>query len=65
MLNKIPNKTRIKVKLKKSEDQMNIDIYGVAANITEYHIISKLIFQRIIIKNSLIEIERAIKTCLN
>ena len=42
--------TFIKMKLKKSEDQMNIDIYG---NITEYHIISKLIFQRIIIKKLL------------
>ena len=27
---------------------MNIDKYRVAANITEYHFISKLIFQRII-----------------
>ena len=38
--------TFIKAKLKKSYDQTNI---RVAANITEYHIISKLIFQRIII----------------
>ena len=29
--------------------QMNIDSYRLAANITEYHIISKLILQRIII----------------
>ena len=28
------------MKLKKSDDQMNIDKYIVAANITEYHIIS-------------------------
>ncbi len=28
---------------------MNIDKYRVAANITEYHMISKLIFPRIII----------------
>ena len=34
---------------KKSDDQTNIDKYRVAANITEYHIISKLILQRIII----------------
>ena len=31
----------IKVRLNKSDDQTNIDKYGVAANITEYHIISK------------------------
>ena len=42
----------IKVRLNKSDDQTNIDKYGVAANITEYHIISKLIFLRIIIQNS-------------
>ncbi len=29
----------------------NIDKYRLAANITEYHIISKLILQRIIITN--------------
>ena len=49
----ITNKTRIATfiiaKLKKSKDQTNIDKYELAANITEYHIISKLIFQRIII----------------
>ncbi len=28
----------------KSDDQTNIDKYRVAANVTEYHIISKLIF---------------------
>ncbi len=37
------------IKLKKSDDQTNIDKYKVAVNITEYHIISKLIFLRIII----------------
>ena len=42
--------TFIKAKLKKANDQTNIDKYRVAANITEYHIISKLIFLRIIIK---------------
>ena len=34
-----------------SDDQTNIDKYRLAANITEYHIISKLILQRIIITN--------------
>ncbi len=29
----------IKTKLKKSDDQTNIEKYRVAANITEYHII--------------------------
>ena len=41
--------TFIKAKIKKSDDQTDIDKYRVAANITEYHIISKLIFLRIII----------------
>ena len=35
--------TFIKAKLKKSDDQTNIDKYKGAANATEYHIISKLI----------------------
>ncbi len=39
----------IKTKLEKSDDLTNIDKYRVAANIKEYHIISKLIFPRIII----------------
>ncbi len=34
----------VKTKFKKSDDQTHIDKYRVAANITEYHIISKLIF---------------------
>ena len=42
--------TFIKVKLKKSDYQMNIDKYRVAANIKEYPIISKLTFLRIIPK---------------
>ena len=41
----ITNKTRmttfIKTKFKISDDQMNIDKYRLAANITEYHIIPK------------------------
>ena len=41
-------KTLIKTKFKKTDDQTNIDKYRVAANITEYHIISKLIFLIII-----------------
>ena len=43
--------TFIKTKFKISDDQTNIDKYRLAANITEYHIISKLIFLRIIIPN--------------
>ena len=31
--------TFIKAKIKKSDDQMNIDKYRVATNITDYHII--------------------------
>ena len=41
--------TFIKTRFKKSDDQTNIDEYRVAANITEYHIISKLFFHRTII----------------
>ena len=40
--------TFIKTKFKISDDQTK---YRLAANITEYHIISKLILQRIIIAN--------------
>ena len=43
--------TFIKTKFKISNDQTNIDKYRLAANIPEYHIISKLILQRIIITN--------------
>ena len=49
--------TFIKTKFKKSYDQTNIDKYRVAANITEYHIISQLIFLRIIIPNFLKKIQ--------
>ncbi len=41
--------TFIKTKFKKSDEKTNIDNYRIAANFTEYHIISKLIFLRIII----------------
>ena len=40
-----------KTKFKISDDQTNIAKYRLAANITEYHIISKLILQQIIIRN--------------
>ncbi len=43
----------LKAKLKKSNDQTNIDNYRVAANITEYHIISKLILLKIIMRKSM------------
>ncbi len=35
---------------KKSDDQTNIDKNRVAVNITEYHIASKLVFLKIIIR---------------
>ncbi len=41
--------TFIKTKFKNSDDQINIDKYRVAANITDCQIISKLIFLRFII----------------
>ena len=48
-LHKNKNVTIIKTKFKKSNDQTNIYKYRVAANITEYHIISKLISLTLII----------------
>ena len=39
--------TYIKTKYKKADDQTIIEKYRLAANLTEYHIISKLIFLRI------------------
>ena len=63
--NFICTKTRMttlkKNKVKKSYDQTNTDKYRVAANITEYHIISKLIFLRLI--NSKIHEEKTIISC--
>ncbi len=41
-------KTFIKTKFNISDDQTNIDKYRLSVNITEYHIISKLILHRII-----------------
>ena len=46
-----------------SDDQTNIDKYRFAANITEYHIISKLILQRISIPKFMII--RKIISCKN
>ena len=43
--------TFIGTKFNMSDDQTNIDKYRLAANITEYHIISKLILQLIFITN--------------
>ncbi len=50
---KIRMTTFIKTKLKKPDDQTNINNYR-AANIAEYHIISKLIFLRIIYEKYII-----------
>ncbi len=47
-LKKTSISTFIKTKFKVSDDQTNIDKYRLSANITEYHILSKLILQRII-----------------
>ena len=43
-----------KTKFKIPDEQTNIDKYRLAANITKYHIISKLILQRIIIPKFMI-----------
>ena len=51
------------LKLKNSDDQTNIDKYRVAANIAEYHIISKLIFRRIIIQKFMIICKAIISCC--
>ncbi len=45
------NSCKQQIKFKISDDQTNIDKYRITANITEYHIISKLILQQIIITN--------------
>ncbi len=47
--------------LKNSDDQTNIDKYRLAANITEYEIISKLIFLRINIPKSKFHVKNACK----
>ncbi len=41
--------TFINAKVRQSDDQTNIDKYRVAANVAEYHIMSKLTFPKIII----------------
>ncbi len=43
--------TFIKTKFKISDNQTNIDKYRLAANITEYHIISKLINKESLFQN--------------
>ncbi len=43
------NNSWTKLRFRKTVDQTIIDNYRLAANIAEYHIISKLILQRIII----------------
>ncbi len=53
--------TFIKTKLKESDDQTNIDKYRVAANITKYHIIWKLIYLTIIILK--IYVDKPIISC--
>ncbi len=45
--------TVIKTKFKNLADQTNIDKYRKAVNSTAYHIVSKLIFLRIIIPKSM------------
>ncbi len=59
-------KTFIKTKFKKLDDQTNIDI--IELDITEYHILSKLIFLRIIItkftEKMIIELFRFLKGTL-
>ncbi len=44
---KIKNDNNYKNEVKKTDDQTNIEKYRIAANIIEYHIISKFIFLRI------------------
>ena len=55
-------KTFIKTKFKISDDQTNIDKYRLAANMTEYHIMIKIILQRIIIRKFM---TKAIISCEN
>ncbi len=50
LLYKVVKNLFIQAKLNKSDDQTIIDKYRVSANITEHHIITKLIFVRIIIQ---------------
>ena len=47
--------TFIKMKFKISDAQTNINKYRLAANITEYHILSKFIFLRIITQKFMIK----------
>ena len=56
--------TFIKAKLKKSDDQKNIEKCRVAANIREFHIISKVIFLKIII-SKFVMIRQLLRTDLS
>ena len=57
----------IKAKLKKSDDQTIIDKNRVATNFTEYHIISKSIYLRIIIPKFMMlrQLFHAKDVCIN
>ena len=50
----------IKAKLKKSEYQTNVDKYRVATNITEQHILSKLIIPKFMIMRQLFYVKNVI-----
>ena len=54
--------TFIKAKLKNLDDQKNIDKYRVAANITEYHSISKYLSRD---QHSKIHDDKTIISCKN
>ena len=49
--------TYIKAKLNKSDNQTDIDKYRVAANITEYHFISKLILLKFMLERHLFHVK--------
>ena len=53
-------RTFLKAKIKKSDDETNIDKYRVAVNITKYHIISSL---ESLFQNS--RMQKAIISCKN
>ncbi len=60
--------TFIKAKLRKSDDQTNIDKYRLAASVTEYHIVPILFFLRIIISKfmmirQLFDVKNIFKIC--
>ncbi len=55
----------MKAKLKQSDDQTNINKYRAVENITEYHIISLLIFLIIIIIKHLFHLKYVCKNVKN